>query len=59
VRYANNSNYRNDSLIRKESECPPLTPEQRIKETDRCAVCVSQEIVKTMKKIIKQSEIMK
>ncbi|KAJ5082665.1 hypothetical protein N7532_011708 [Penicillium argentinense] len=40
VRYANNSNYRNDSLIRKE-------------------MCVSQEIVKTMKKIIKQSEIMK
>ncbi|KAI5808980.1 Mago nashi protein [Peziza echinospora] len=40
ARYANNSNYRNDSLIRKE-------------------MCVSALLVKEIKRIIKESEIMK
>ncbi|KAF2430548.1 Mago nashi protein [Tothia fuscella] len=40
VRYANNSNYRNDSLIRKE-------------------MCVSGLIIQEIKRIIKESEIMK
>ncbi|EMR09295.1 hypothetical protein PNEG_02255 [Pneumocystis murina B123] len=39
-RYANNSNYRNDSLIRKE-------------------MCVSQSVISELKRIIKESEIMK
>ncbi|KAI5796971.1 Mago nashi protein [Pyronema domesticum] len=40
ARYANNSNYRNDSLIRKE-------------------MCVSGLMIKEIKRIIKESEIMK
>ncbi|KAJ5358961.1 Protein mago nashi [Penicillium cataractarum] len=40
VRYANNSNYRNDSLIRKE-------------------MCVSSAMIEEIKRIIKQSEILK
>ncbi|RYP18428.1 hypothetical protein DL765_003940 [Monosporascus sp. GIB2] len=40
ARYANNSNYRNDSLIRKE-------------------MCVSSLVVDEIKRIVKQSEIMK
>ncbi|OQE24465.1 hypothetical protein PENSTE_c007G01829 [Penicillium steckii] len=40
VRYANNSNYRNDSLIRKE-------------------MCVSSAVIQEIKRIIKDSEIMK
>ncbi|KAJ5975956.1 Protein mago nashi [Penicillium waksmanii] len=40
VRYANNSNYRNDSLIRKE-------------------MCVSPAMIQEIKRIIKDSEIMK
>ncbi|KAH7114305.1 mago nashi protein [Dendryphion nanum] len=40
ARYANNSNYRNDSLIRKE-------------------MCVSDALVAEIKKIVKDSEIMK
>ncbi|KAJ5055320.1 Protein mago nashi [Penicillium rubens] len=40
VRYANNSNYRNDSLIRKE-------------------MCVSDALVEEVKRIIKDSEILK
>ncbi|KAL5689905.1 hypothetical protein EMGR_008322 [Emarellia grisea] len=40
VRYANNSNYRNDSLIRKE-------------------MCVSSAMIQEVKRIIKESEIMK
>ncbi|KAL2006125.1 hypothetical protein VTN00DRAFT_9779 [Thermoascus crustaceus] len=40
VRYANNSNYRNDSLIRKE-------------------MCVSSLMIQEVKRIIKESEIMK
>ncbi|KAL9535423.1 hypothetical protein SMMN14_01768 [Sphaerulina musiva] len=42
ARYANNSNYRNDSLIRKER-----------------TVCVSALMVQEIKRIIKDSEIMK
>ncbi|KAJ5798828.1 Protein mago nashi [Penicillium pulvis] len=40
VRYANNSNYRNDSLIRKE-------------------MCVSSAMIQEIRRIIKESEIMK
>ncbi|KAI9734895.1 MAG: Protein mago nashi [Cirrosporium novae-zelandiae] len=40
ARYANNSNYRNDSLIRKE-------------------MCVSSLLINEIKRIVKQSEIMK
>ncbi|KAJ5247207.1 Protein mago nashi [Penicillium chermesinum] len=40
VRYANNSNYRNDSLIRKE-------------------MCVSSAVIEEVKRIIKDSEIVK
>ncbi|KAI5858525.1 mago nashi protein [Tricharina praecox] len=40
ARYANNSNYRNDSLIRKE-------------------MCVSSLMIKEIKRVIKDSEIMK
>lgn len=40
MRYANNSNYRNDSLIRKE-------------------MCVSSAVIQEIKRIIKESEIMK
>ncbi|KTW26325.1 hypothetical protein T552_04181 [Pneumocystis carinii B80] len=39
-RYANNSNYRNDSLIRKE-------------------MCVSQSVISELKRIVRESEIMK
>jgi hypothetical protein len=56
ARYANNSNYRNDSLIRKESMkmiiqliLAQLTP----------PVCVSHALVAEIKKIVKDSEIMK
>jgi protein mago nashi len=56
ARYANNSNYRNDALIRKESmrggrslKSQALTP----------PVCVSSLMISEMKRIIKESEIMK
>ncbi|WEW55827.1 Protein mago nashi 2 [Emydomyces testavorans] len=59
VRYANNSNYRNDSLIRKESELG--IPCGRIAEyrTEILAVCVSSLMIAELKRIIKDSEIMK
>jgi len=40
VRYANNSQYRNDSLIRKE-------------------MCVSSQVIQEIKRIVKQSEVIK
>ncbi|KMU80058.1 LOW QUALITY PROTEIN: mago nashi domain containing protein [Coccidioides immitis RMSCC 3703] len=51
VRYANNSNYRNDSLIRKESETT--------KVPFVVWVCVSSLMIAELKRIIKESEIMK
>ena len=57
ARYANNSNYRNDSLIRKESMSPPhlfwgwgLIV---------CLVCVSPAIIAELKRIVVDSEILK
>lgn len=58
ARYANNSNYRNDSLIRKESESmEPILP-RSVKLTSS-TVCVSSILIAEIKKIIKESEIMK
>lgn len=73
ARYANNSNYRNDSLIRKESTLFTrlVTGHFRLRHggldcgrrMDRMRadgiVCVSSLLVKEIKKIIKESEIMK
>lgn len=60
MRYANNSNYRNDSLIRKESESS--TAPKRI-EIEDCltgdTVCVSSAMIQEIKRIIKESEIIK
>lgn len=58
MRYANNSNYRNDSLIRKESECGDV-PATRDRQSDGNAVCVSSAMIQEIKRIIKQSEIMR
>ena len=58
VRYANNSNYRNDSLIRKESELEHIPKDKRT-QTDRVIVCVSDAMVEEVKRIIKDSEILK
>jgi protein mago nashi len=65
ARYANNSNYRNDSLIRKESMfcLTPLHafsfPTDRLTRTGVVKVCVSSLMIKEIKRIIKESEIMK
>lgn len=64
ARYANNSNYRNDSLIRKESMSSTRPPTNihstRYKMTDRTiSVCVSSAIVDEIKRIIKASEVIK
>jgi len=72
ARYANNSNYRNDSLIRKESKFSPiLTPSEAASAdaalfwtgtddgVERLVVCVSSLMIKEIKRIIKESEIMK
>ena len=80
ARYANNSNYRNDSLIRKESESapaardlpryyPPFRPRSFAPPINDNAdeyarrrsntVCVSSLVVDEIKRIVKQSEIMK
>jgi hypothetical protein len=40
VRYANNSNYRNDSLIRKESESRDLVRNKRDRQSDKNIQCV-------------------
>ncbi|KAL5313899.1 hypothetical protein ACEPPN_018322 [Leptodophora sp. 'Broadleaf-Isolate-01'] len=60
ARYANNSNYRNDSLIRKESALiyPPCAIRTRL-STVLLVVCVSSLMVDEIKRIIKTSEIMK
>jgi protein mago nashi len=57
ARYANNSNYRNDSLIRKESKDYAL--ELCNQHFDRFIVCVSSVVVDEIKRIIKTSEITK
>ncbi|CUS14828.1 unnamed protein product [Tuber aestivum] len=74
ARYANNSNYRNDSLIRKESKFSPILPPSEAASADaaaalfwtgtddgvgRLVVCVSSLMIKEIKRIIKESEIMK
>ncbi|KAG8409455.1 hypothetical protein J3459_017491 [Metarhizium acridum] len=68
ARYANNSNYRNDSLIRKESMFPgsliSRTPYlyhflEIIQFLTMLPVCVSSSIVEEIKRIIKTSEIIK
>ena len=60
ARYANNSNYRNDSLIRKESKEAQARRQMR-KETTWLTqiVCVSSNVVDEIKRIIKASEITK
>jgi protein mago nashi len=55
ARYANNSNYRNDSLIRKESK--KHRSGRRVSLT--VAVCVSDALVAEIKRIVKESEILK
>ncbi|CAG8908335.1 unnamed protein product [Penicillium egyptiacum] len=59
VRYANNSNYRNDSLIRKESEQEHTYRKEKRAQADRVIVCVSDAMVEEVKRIIKDSEILK
>ncbi len=63
ARYANNSNYRNDSLIRKEStwsapNCAVLLGGQHIANSGP-AVYVSSIVIEEIKQIIKLSEITK
>jgi hypothetical protein len=58
ARYANNSNYRNDSLIRKESTSPHPRQTSSTRLTS-VTVCVSALMIQEIKRIIKQSEIMK
>ena len=54
ARYANNSNYRNDSLIRKESMSLVLWFVINV-----WIVCVSPAIISELKGIVQKSEIMK
>ena len=58
VRYANNSNYRNDSLIRKESEQDTRIWWLRV-ANGLAIVCVSSAMIQEVKRIIKNSEILK
>ena len=59
ARYANNSNYRNDSLIRKESKHDSPILQCTIGKLKVAAVCVSSLLIAEIKRIIKDSEIMK
>lgn len=59
ARYANNSNYRNDSLIRKESKSMGLHVNCHGDMLTLELVCVSSLLIQEIKKIIKESEIMK
>ena len=59
ARYANNSNYRNDSLIRKESESMTSHVNSYACILTLEPVCVSSLLINEIKKIIKESEIMK
>ncbi|KAJ5937778.1 Protein mago nashi [Penicillium verhagenii] len=59
VRYANNSNYRNDSLIRKESKSRNSLRTYADNLTGRNTVCVSSAMIQEIRRIIKESEIMK
>jgi len=54
ARYANNSNYRNDSLIRKES-----MSELSIAGLTYELVCVSPAVISELRRIVENSEIMK
>ena len=58
ARYANHSNYRNDSLIRKESMVILLIRTFQPVLT-MGAVCVSSLLIAEIKRIVKESEIMK
>lgn len=57
ARYANNSNYRNDSLIRKESGLLTLSIIQVV--SNELPVCVSSLMIDEIKRMIKESEIVK
>jgi Mago nashi protein len=64
LRYANNSNYRNDSLIRKESTYkPPPPPPARLDSyhslNSAPSVWVGPLVVKELKRIVEQSEVIK
>jgi protein mago nashi len=64
ARYANNSNYRNDSLIRKESKGHCIFYERYCQRKKRrlilgVIVCVSSAVIDEIKRIVKQSEIIK
>lgn len=59
ARYANNSNYRNDSLIRKESAFSLLVYRGVYLTSCPVIVCVSSLMISEIKRIIKESEIMK
>lgn len=64
ARYANNSNYRNDSLIRKEStsalSCGVSLCVVPVDRYFLCsAVCISSVVVEEIKRIIKTSDILK
>ncbi|KAK1246464.1 hypothetical protein MKX08_000266 [Trichoderma sp. CBMAI-0020] len=60
ARYANNSNYRNDSLIRKES-MDALRPRAALylAPTSGHGVLTQENIIEEIKRIVKQSEIIK
>lgn len=59
ARYANNSNYRNDSLIRKESNTPISMPFVPPSAQALTVVCVSPALIQELKRIVQDSEIMK
>lgn len=59
ARYANNSNYRNDSLIRKESAYTQPWDFDYLERLMSATVCVSSLMIQEIKRIIKDSEIMK
>ncbi|KKA30823.1 hypothetical protein TD95_005059 [Thielaviopsis punctulata] len=59
ARYANNSNYRNDSLIRKESAYFDAMPHDNPPTTNISVVYLSSIVVDEIKRIVKSSEIMK
>lgn len=59
ARYANNSNYRNDSLIRKESAFSLWFYSDGYLISALSLVCVSSLMISEIKRIIKESEIMK
>ena len=59
LRYANNSNYRNDSLIRKESGCAAPLYIFPLDSSMPFPVWVGPLVVKELKRIVEGSEITK